>query len=275
MFFKAKDLMTLGNIGGGLACIMVSMEGMAARTVDEAGTYVFWAAVALIAAFWFDFFDGRVARWLGKANRFGAELDNVADLVAYSVAPSFLLYLAYRKAVVLPGLEHLPAVQTAVAALVASIPAISGCLRFARFNVRRLELEGYWVGFPRPASALMILAMVNSHLFTSSPIMPWVGVALVVVLGLMGLSLKPWIGHHGRRFSWYLVIILHMVWMTVMISLLLGPIMDVAGYVPIMPLKLPFDWIMIWLGFYLCVQWTDVPKATRMAVRRLTADWNE
>jgi hypothetical protein len=98
---------------------------------------------------------------------------------------------------------------------------------------------------------------------------------MVLVLGLMGLSLKPWIGHHNRRFSWYLGTILHMVWASVMVSLVLGPILDVAGYVPLVPPKLPFDWIMIWLTCYLCIQWTDVPEATRLAVRRLTAGWND
>lgn len=276
MFFKAKDIMTVGNIGGGLACILVSMEGMGARTQEEATSYVFWAAFCILVAYWFDFFDGRVARWLGQVNKFGAEFDNVADLVAYSMAPSFLLYLAYRKAVVLPGIETMPGVQAAIAAGVAVIPALFGCLRFARFNVRRLDLDGYWIGFPRPASALMILSLVNSHLFLASPLMPWIGIGLVVLLGFMGLSLKPWIGHHGRRkWSWYLAIILNMVWISVVASAILGPILDVLGFVPLVPMKLAFDWVLIWMGFYLCIQWTDVPEATRMAVRRLTADWND
>lgn len=277
MFFKTKDLMTVGNIAGGLAAVIVSMEGMGAAAKDgpeAASTYVFWAAACLLVAFLFDAFDGVVARALGQMNKFGAEFDNVADLVAYSVAPAFILYLAYRHVADLPGLGRGSFGQTLLAAFLSLVPAVFGCIRFARFNLYKLDLKGFWIGFPRPAAALMIIALVNSHLWPNSPFFQWLGVPLVLFLGFMNLSRVPFIGHHGRKFSWYLVIILNGVWMTVVIAVIFGLFADLAGYM-VLPPNFAFDWILIWLSCYLFIAWFDIPKATLAKVRELTASWNE
>lgn len=279
MFFKAKDLMTAGNIAAGLGAVLVAMEGMKAGTKAEASQYVFTSGVLMLVAFFFDFFDGKVARLLGQMNKFGGEFDNVADLISYSVAPSFILYTAYRTPMIdLPGargvMVPLPwggqwELQGIIAVLVSMIPALFGCIRFARFNVRKLDLSGYWVGFPRPASALLIVALVNSHLFNISPVMGWVGVALVVVVAFAGLTLVPYIGHHGRKWSWYLAIVLNFVWASVAFSAVFSLI------IPVLPPRVTFDWVVIWLSFYLFYQWLDIPLATRKAVARLTKDWND
>lgn len=269
MFFKTKDLMTVGNIVGGLASVVVAMEGMAAPTQEVARQYVFWSGFMILVAWVFDAFDGVVARMLNQVNQFGAEFDNVADLVSYSIAPGFMLYFVYRKAIVLPGLENLPTVQLIVALLLGLTPALSGCVRFARFNIRKLDVTGLWIGFPRPASALTIIALVNCHLFQISPLMGWVGVPFVLGLGLMNLSVIPFIGHHGRQWSWYLKVILNFVWLTVAVSVVLGIVLDV------LPRRLAFDWILVWLSYYLFIGWTDISTATRQEIARLTADWND
>ena len=272
MFFKTKDLMTVGNIGGGIATILVAMEGMslpADAPHDLVASYLFWSGFGILVAYFFDAFDGVVARALNQVNQFGAEFDNVADLVAYSVAPSFLLYFAYRRYVVLPGLEGHEAVQVALAILVAVVPALFGCIRFARFNVRRLNVTAFFIGFPRPASALMIVALVNSHLFSVSPWMGWIGIALVLLLGFMNLSLLPFIGHHGREWSWYLAIVLNFVWFSVAASVVLGVFLDWV------PRNLAFDWTFAWLCYYLFVAWTDISTETRRRIKAVTGDWNE
>ncbi len=266
MFFKAKDLMTVGNIALGMGAVLVAMEGMAAPA-GEAAHYVFWAGICILGAFFFDMFDGRLARLLGQMNRFGAEFDNIADLTSYSVAPAFVLYLAFRRVAVLPGADE--GLRAAVSVLVALVPSVCGCIRFARFNVRRLDIPGFWIGFPRPAAALMMVSLVNSHLFQNSGLMGWLGVALVVFLGFMNLSLVPYISHHDRKWSWHLKIILNMVWITVVLAFLGGVVLD------FMPSRTVFDVVLLWLFFYLSVQWTDIPEATRRDIAQLTADWNE
>lgn len=270
MFFKPKDLMTVGNIVFGMGAVLVSMEGMAAPTPDAAAKALFWAGMCILGAFFFDMFDGRVARWLGQMNRFGAEFDNIADLISYSVAPSFILYLAYRKVAVLPGTESLPSLRTALAVLVALVPSVCGCIRFARFNVRRIEIPGFFVGFPRPAGALIMVSLVNSHLFANSGVMGWAGIAVTLFIGYMNLSLYPYISHHERKkWSWHLTIILNMVWISVVIALVGGVIFH------IFPSRTVFDVILMWLCFYLFVQWTDIPASVRREIGKITADWND
>lgn len=265
MFFKAKDLMTVGNILGGLGTIIIAMEGMSAPK-EEAKKWVFWSGFSLLIAYVFDAFDGVVARALKQMNRFGAEFDNVADLVSYSVAPSFLLYFAYRRLAQLPWVSD--EIQIMVSVVVSLIPAVFGSIRFARFNVRKLDVPGFWIGFPRPASALMLVSLVNSHLFVSMPVFQWIGCFIVVLLGFMNVSLKPYIGHHGRKFSWYLGTILHIVWSSTLISAIGGIFLHVF------PPNVVFDVILMWLTFYLTVQWCDIPSATRAEIAKLTEDWN-
>jgi phosphatidylserine synthase len=268
MFFKTKDLMTVGNIAGGVATILVAMEGMTVPK-EDVQSYIFWSGFGILVAYFFDAFDGVVARALNQVNQFGAEFDNVADLVAYSVAPSFLLYFAYRRYILLPGLENLPTVQFAIAVTVALIPTLFGCIRFARFNVRRLDVPALFIGFPRPASALLIVALVNSHMMAASPWMGWIGVAMVVLLGFMNLSLVPFISHHGRNWSWYLKVVLNFVWFSVAFSVVFGVLLEW------LPRNLAFDWVLLWLCYYLFLGWTDISTETRRRVRALTADWND
>lgn len=268
MFFRTKDMMTVGNITLGLAGVLVAMEGMGAPP-EEVDSYVLWSGLLIIFAVVFDIFDGKVARALGQMNRFGAEFDNVADLTSYSIAPAFLIYLAYQKSVVLPGIEPGSWIQTVIAVTVAMFPAVFGCIRFARFNVRKLDVPGFWIGFPRPMAALFYVSLVNSHLFLSSGVMGWIGVALIVYASFMNLSLTPFIGHHDREWSWHLKIILTFVWLTTLVAFVCGVLFNV------MPERTVFDVVLLWLSFDLFIQWVDIPKAVRVEVARMTADWNE
>ncbi|HNU69165.1 MAG TPA: CDP-alcohol phosphatidyltransferase family protein [Myxococcota bacterium] len=281
MFFKAKDLMTVGNIGGGVAAIIVAMNGMSKATTPEEGKiWLFWSAMCILFAWVFDAFDGKVARWLGQMNRFGSEFDNVADLVAYSVAPSFVVYFAYAKVLMLPGLASYPLAQQVIAVVLGAIPVTSGCIRFARFNTVRMDVPGFFIGFPRPASALLIVALLNSHLMEVSLTMRWVGVAMVVFLGIMNLTLMPFISHHGKEFSSHLKFVLHCVWMTVAFSFLAGILVPLVSRLvghpvkPLLPTNLVLDWVVIWLSFYVSVAWTEIPAETLRRVRIVTAAYN-
>lgn len=281
MFFKTKDLMTVGNIFGGVAAIMVAMDGMAHATTPEEGqTWMFWSAMCILFAWVFDAFDGKVARWLGQMNKFGSEFDNVADLIAYSVAPSFVVYFAYSKVLVLPGLESMPVAQKVIAIILGAIPVTSGCIRFARFNTVRMDVPGFFIGFPRPASALLIVSLLNSHLMAISPTMRWFGVAMVIFLGAMNLTLMPFISHHGKAFSSHLKFVLHVVWMTVAFSFLTGILIPVVARLlgfhlePLLPPNLVLDWVLVWLSFYVSVAWMEIPAETLRRVRIVTAAYN-
>lgn len=106
------------------------------------------AAWLIVAAGLFDLFDGMMARLVGGTSEFGVELDSLADMVSFGVAPAFLLYEF--------GLYQLGLAGGVVAAL----PAVCGAVRLARFNVTFTEKKSYYSGLPTPVAAAMVVAFI-------------------------------------------------------------------------------------------------------------------
>ncbi len=108
------------------------------------------AIAAIVLAAVLDALDGRVARLLKAASRFGAELDSLADFVNFGVAPAIIVFTW-----ALDGLRSM-------GWLVVMVFSICGALRLARFNVA-LDSEQpawkgeYFVGVPAPAAALIVM----------------------------------------------------------------------------------------------------------------------
>ena len=120
---------------------------------------VYRAAVLLIFAMLFDMMDGRVARMTRTQSAFGLQLDSLADVISFGVAPSLLVYkwVLYREPV--PGL------------LVSFMFVACAAIRLARFNVLSSTTSGaplkpgrYIVGLPSPpASGVLISLVVANH----------------------------------------------------------------------------------------------------------------
>jgi len=109
------------------------------------------AVVAIIFAMAFDMLDGRAARFLGADTRFGAQLDSLADLVSFGVAPGMLIYMW--------SLQRMGDAGWIAALIFCACSAI----RLARFNVQSVRDEGatshnpYFTGLPTPAAAGLLL----------------------------------------------------------------------------------------------------------------------
>src|SRR5256714_3046550 len=136
------------------------------------------AVAAIFCAMLFDMLDGRAARWLGADSRFGVQLDSLADLVSFGVAPAVLAYTS-----------SLSQMDTAgwIAAL---IFCACSALRLARFNIQAARDEGasqshpYFTGLPTPAAAcVMLLPLLLSFEFSSE-----IFRAPVLSLGLIGIT---------------------------------------------------------------------------------------
>ncbi|MDR0927011.1 MAG: CDP-diacylglycerol--serine O-phosphatidyltransferase [Ignavibacteria bacterium] len=154
------NLLTLGNIFSGFTAIVYMSQGD-----FFLGTfYIVMAAV-------FDMLDGIVARLLGATSEIGAELDSLCDAVSFGVAPSFMLYKAYFYQFDEIGI------------LIASLPALAGVLRLARFNVQMTSFDDklYFRGLPIPGGALTIISFVvfylNDNYFGSY----WTGICAFAV----------------------------------------------------------------------------------------------
>src|SRR6478672_1723116 len=125
--------------------------------IDSRAVVHFFIAAALMpAAFVFDVLDGRIARWRHQHSALGRELDSLADIVSFGVAPAALGFAAGMRG----GWD--------VAALVYFV--CCGVSRLARFNVTAESLAGsagkvdYFEGTPIPTSVLIVgLLAVAAH----------------------------------------------------------------------------------------------------------------
>ena len=86
--FHLADWFTLGNAVCGVGALFSAM------TYLENGNrqHVYYAAALVLAALIFDVLDGRVARWRQKSSAMGRELDSLADVISFGVAPAVLAY---------------------------------------------------------------------------------------------------------------------------------------------------------------------------------------
>jgi CDP-diacylglycerol--serine O-phosphatidyltransferase len=105
----------------------------------------------ILAAFAFDFFDGRVARIARRESQFGREFDSLADIVSFGVAPAFLVYRIV--------LYQFPASGW----IVAAIFLVCGGIRLARFNVLSQmnppRGRSEFIGFPIPSAAALVVSV--------------------------------------------------------------------------------------------------------------------
>src|SRR5580692_11783550 len=169
--YVLPSLFTAGNMAAGYYAITQSVQGSAADT-----SYFDRAALALGIAVLFDGLDGIIARMTNTTSDFGKELDSLADVITFGVAPSLLAYIwGFR---MLPMTLYPALRQNVVHAgiFVCFLFLICGASRLARFNIsvnpqpRNPGKAGnkYFVGMPIPAGAGVIASVI--HFFYGSPI---------------------------------------------------------------------------------------------------------
>ncbi|MAY82651.1 MAG: CDP-diacylglycerol--serine O-phosphatidyltransferase [Flavobacteriales bacterium] len=108
------------------------------------------AAFFILLAAFLDFFDGLAARLLKVSSEIGAQLDSLADVVSFGVAPSFIAFSIIEQTLNNPKLAYL-----------AFIIAISSAIRLAKFNVDDRQTDQF-IGLPTPANALLWVSIVLS-----------------------------------------------------------------------------------------------------------------
>jgi CDP-diacylglycerol--serine O-phosphatidyltransferase len=190
------SLITTANIFCGFYSIMESLAGGQAFALGEtalAAERFDRAAVSIGFAALFDLLDGRIARMTNTTSEFGIELDSIADVVSFGVAPAVLAYTW--------GYGHIAQINK-LAWAASFLFLICGALRLARYNVQARQPNPHlppknpkekkaFVGMPIPAGAYLIAAIVH---FSPTPIASESGF-------LIPVSLTAPISIPGRAFA--------------------------------------------------------------------------
>lgn len=156
-------MLTTGNMACGFSAILLAFS-------DE----FYWAAVVLAGSIVLDIADGAVARLVGATSPFGIQLDSLADLVSFGLAPAVLVHTW--------ALPENPV----IAWLSAFLWLACAAFRLARFNVtvEPMADKKYFVGLPSPGAALVVIATIFA--LETPDRGPWmlvpVGVSLVPAL---------------------------------------------------------------------------------------------
>ncbi|MEY4708844.1 MAG: CDP-diacylglycerol--serine O-phosphatidyltransferase [Pseudomonadota bacterium] len=167
---------TLLALASGITAIRFAIDGK----WEVAVTFIICAGIL-------DMLDGRAARLLGADSRFGAQLDSLADLVSFGVAPGIIMYRWS-----LEQMGHLGWIA-------ALIFCACGAIRLARFNVESVRDEGatkgnpYFTGLPTPAAACMVLLPLLVSFQWNDPLVnqPWVSGAMIALTSILMVSRLP------------------------------------------------------------------------------------
>ena len=145
--FHLADWFTLANAVCGTGALFAMLTYLQTSEV----VHVYFACGLVLAAGVFDVLDGRIARWRQKSSAMGRELDSLADVISFGVAPAVIAYGC--------GMQGLYD-RMVLAAFVAC-----GVSRLARYNITAEALIGdgdkvkYFEGTPIPTSLLLVILM--------------------------------------------------------------------------------------------------------------------
>lgn len=142
--FHLADWFTLGNAVSGIGALFSTMSYLQFGDIR----HIYFACGLLLAALIFDVLDGRIARWRQKTSAMGRELDSLADVISFGVAPAIMGY-----ALGMQGLYD---------RIILCYFVACGVSRLARYNVTAEELSAggdkvkYFEGTPIPTSLLIV-----------------------------------------------------------------------------------------------------------------------
>src|SRR6202163_3060415 len=193
------SLFTTGNMAAGFYAILEVVHASAANFAHLDN-----AAKAIGFAVLFDGLDGRVARMTGTSSEFGKELDSLADVITFGVAPALLAWtwgFYLMPPVLLTDWHNNWHIKlTQLGAIASFLFLIAGASRLARFNITSNPQPSnpgrpgkkYFVGMPIPAGAGVIAAMV--HFTAGLPIYsPWTSLSWLAMVTTVGyLMVSTW-----------------------------------------------------------------------------------
>jgi CDP-diacylglycerol---serine O-phosphatidyltransferase len=189
------SLFTTANLAFGYYAILQVIHGKSGEAwhFDNAAKAIGFAVL-------FDGLDGRIARLMKTSSDFGKELDSLADVITFGVAPAMLAWMWGFQLLPAETLGDLYPRLSQLGAIASFLFLMAGASRLARFNITVNPQPSnpgrpgkkYFVGMPIPAGAGVIAAVV--HFSIGEPIVSWWTSAtwLLMVVAVAYLMVSTW-----------------------------------------------------------------------------------
>lgn len=185
------SLLTIGNMYCGLLSIVY--------TINDDFMFAAWM---IFLGLIFDTLDGQVARFTNSESAFGKELDSLADVVTFGVAPAILVYKS-----ILFNFQH-------IGVFLVTVYAITGALRLARYNTQSGMTVKNFTGLPIPGAGCLISAFVLMKIKYDHPFVYNYLALLIILLAFLMVSTitypkqELYLVHRRRAFQYTFLIIL-------------------------------------------------------------------
>lgn len=162
---------TSANLLLGVLCITFASEG----------SFVY-SAICILLSLLADACDGRVARYLKVSGPFGRELDSLADVVSFGVAPAYMMYCYALKSLGIWG--YIPML----------VFAVLGGFRLARFNIMTVEIKGFFQGLAIPTAGCLCATYILSGIQINENIIA----ILMLIIAFLMVSEVPYPDFKGK-----------------------------------------------------------------------------
>ncbi|MCB1158782.1 MAG: CDP-alcohol phosphatidyltransferase family protein [Leptospiraceae bacterium] len=197
------NALSLGNLSFGFVSMLISIEST--KSSNPGGVFIL-AGIFIILAAVFDGFDGIIARALNATSDLGAELDTLADLTTFGIAPGVLMYemILFNFRSGLPGFEQ----EFPFGMMIAAIFPICAAYRLARFTVG--HDPAYFDGLPSPIAGVLVALFPMT--FYSMNVPAYITIPTFVCIALLMVSKirysKPQVAMRGKLTRGKLMILL-------------------------------------------------------------------
>ncbi len=210
MIKQIPNIITLLNLFFGCLAIITIMQTGLTVSIDASGEQtialpqkIYWASVFIGIAAVIDFFDGFFARILKAPSDMGKQLDSLADMVSFGVAPGLIIYQFLR----LSFASQVNGLDVTVGWLLpALIIPCAGAYRLARFNIDTTQTNEF-KGVPIPAAGLLIASFPLIYWFSNSNWQiqllqnKWFWYMVICTISYLMISKLPMLALKFKQFS--------------------------------------------------------------------------
>ena len=156
------------------------------------------ASWIILAAMIFDFLDGFSARMLKAYSAIGKELDSLADVVSFGVAPGIIIYQLLTRSLGYdtPGTVDTKGIIAIILMIIPAIMPACAAIRLAVFNLDTTQTTSF-KGLPTPANAIAVISIVIADQFTQSEILhniigsPYIIILITIILSILMVTRLP------------------------------------------------------------------------------------